>query len=82
MFWPPQPLSFGSAYVYDDFDVEGDMLAFPHLCDYLIRHVQAMPLAQRLRLAWRIWRLRTAPGRSSATGCSRNAYNWMAAMRA
>jgi cyclopropane-fatty-acyl-phospholipid synthase len=57
MFWPPRPLSFASAYVYDDFDVEGDMLPFPHLCDYLVRQVPTMPLAQRLRLAWRIWNL-------------------------
>jgi cyclopropane-fatty-acyl-phospholipid synthase len=65
MFWPPRPLSFASAYVYDDFDVEGDVLAFPHLCDYLIRQVPALPLARRLRLAWRIWRLpRLAPPRA------------------
>jgi cyclopropane-fatty-acyl-phospholipid synthase len=57
MFWPPEPLSFGSAYVYDDFDVEGDMLAFPHLCDYLVRQVPMRPLAWRLMMGWRLWRL-------------------------
>ena len=57
MFWPPRPLSFGSAYVYDDYDVEGDMLAFPQLCEYLFRHVSALPLAAPLRPAWSIWRL-------------------------
>src|SRR6185295_9512714 len=43
--------------VYDDFDVEGDVLAFPRLCAYLHALAASLPLAQRLRLAWRIWRL-------------------------
>ena len=57
MFWPPRPLSFASAYVYDDFDVEGDMLAFPQLCDYLVRGAAALSLARQLKFAWRVWRL-------------------------
>jgi cyclopropane-fatty-acyl-phospholipid synthase len=57
MFWPPKPLSFASAYVYDDFDVEGDMIAFQKLCNYLIRQVPTLPLTVRMRLAWLIWRL-------------------------
>src|SRR5688500_7650961 len=35
MFWPPRPLTMGQAFVYDDFDVEGDMLAFARLCTHL-----------------------------------------------
>ena len=43
MFWPPRPLSFASAYVYDDFDIEGDMLHFPPMC--------ALPYPPGARLA-------------------------------
>jgi cyclopropane-fatty-acyl-phospholipid synthase len=56
MFWPPGDLAFNSAYVYDDFDIEGDILALPHLCR-LERLVAGRSLAQKLRLAWRLWRL-------------------------
>ena len=57
MFWPPGPLNFAAAYVYDDFDIEGDVLAFHDLCDYLENDVRKQPLVRRLRLAWNLWRL-------------------------
>ena len=55
MFWPPDGVAFGEAYIYDDFDVEGDMLAFTRFC----RHLQDMQpaLGERMRLAWRLFRL-------------------------
>lgn len=35
MFWPPNELTLGAAYIYDDFDIEGDMEAVFALEDYL-----------------------------------------------
>lgn len=57
MFWPPRPLSFASAYLYDDFDVEGDMVAFTALCRHLSRIKDRLAWWQRLRLGWRIYQL-------------------------
>jgi cyclopropane-fatty-acyl-phospholipid synthase len=71
MFWPPNPLTFGEAYVYDDFDIEGDMYAFQHLCTYLMTHPATLPLGRRLALAWRLWWLpkqqRPRVGREAAS---------------
>ncbi len=55
MFWRASHLRMGEAYVYDDFDVEGDMVAFIGL----LRHLQKNKpgLRQRLRLAPRLLRL-------------------------
>jgi cyclopropane-fatty-acyl-phospholipid synthase len=70
MFWPPRSLSFGAAYVYEDFDVEGDILAFQDLCHDLAAVAPKMPFVWRLRLAWRIWSLplaeRSRAGRAPA----------------
>src|SRR5262245_18864985 len=65
MFWLPRSLSFCAAYVFDDFDVDGDVLAFQDLCNYLSGDVPRLPLARRLMLAWRVWRLPRAEGRRS-----------------
>ncbi|MDB5306396.1 MAG: Cyclopropane-fatty-acyl-phospholipid synthase [Gemmataceae bacterium] len=35
MFWPPNGYSLGEAYVYDDFDVAGDIHAFFRVINYL-----------------------------------------------
>lgn len=37
MFLPPTAVAFGEAYVFDDFDVEGDILAFFQFVKHLIR---------------------------------------------
>jgi len=62
MFWPPTPLTFCSAHVFDDFDVEGDMLAFQDLCNSLSVDVSKLPLSRRLAFAWRLWRLPRSQG--------------------
>jgi cyclopropane-fatty-acyl-phospholipid synthase len=36
MFWPPNEVSLGEAYIYDDFDIEGDIEAAFALGDYLL----------------------------------------------
>jgi cyclopropane-fatty-acyl-phospholipid synthase len=36
MFWPPTGLTVGEAYIYDDFDVEGDIEGIFELADHLL----------------------------------------------
>lgn len=49
MFWLPSELSLGEAYLYDDFDLEGDTLAFFRLSDRLLQQKDNLP--ERLRHA-------------------------------
>src|SRR5579871_1372753 len=68
MFWRATHVGLGEAYIYDDFDIEGDMTAFTHV----LRHLQKHPpgLRQKLRLASRLLRLpnihRPRQGRQAA----------------
>lgn len=68
MFWPPHRMPLGEAYIYDDFDIEGDIHAFFRLIHYLI--AKNWTLGERLRLAARLLRLpsvsRAQPGRQAA----------------
>ena len=69
MFWPPRPLTTGQAFVYDDFNVEGDMLAFADLCRHLANLKGRLSLGQKLRLGWKLYNLpkleKPREGRSS-----------------
>jgi cyclopropane-fatty-acyl-phospholipid synthase len=56
MFWPPGELTVSEAYIHDDFDVEGDLMAVFPLADHLL--LEGGGLAQRLR---RVRRLRALP---------------------
>jgi cyclopropane-fatty-acyl-phospholipid synthase len=56
MFWPPGELTLSDAYLYDDFDVEGDLEAVFPLADHLL--LEGGGIAERLR---RIRRLRALP---------------------
>ena len=55
MFWPPRNITPLQAYVYDDFDIEGDLGSFTHLCGHL--EERKLTLFQRLSLGWRLWNL-------------------------
>ncbi|HVO64271.1 MAG TPA: cyclopropane-fatty-acyl-phospholipid synthase family protein [Terriglobales bacterium] len=55
MFMSPSELSIGEAYIYQDFDVEGDLEAAFELSDYLLS--QERGLAQRLHLGTLLGRL-------------------------
>lgn len=57
MFWPPGALTPLKAYLYDDFNVEGDLVSFCNLCGYLERLKPNLSLSQRLSLGWRLWNL-------------------------
>lgn len=59
----PSELSLGEAYLYDDFDIEGDIGSAFSLADHLVHLEPGM--VERLRFAWRLSRLPSpARGRS------------------
>lgn len=67
---PNRDLALGEAYVFDDFDIEGDIeTAFP-VADYLVG--LELGFVERLKLGWQLWRLPTrrpgarSDGRSAA----------------
>ena len=68
MFWPPHRMPLGEAYIYDDFDVEGDIHAFLRFIHHLI--AKDWTLGERLRMAARLLRLpsvsRARTGRQAA----------------
>jgi len=53
MFWPPNGYGLPEAYIYDDFDVEGDCHAFFDVLTYLMN--RPLGLWQRLHLAYDLW---------------------------
>jgi cyclopropane-fatty-acyl-phospholipid synthase len=65
MFWLSNGLGLPEAYIYDDFDIEGDCQAFFDMLTYLMN--RPLRLRQRLSLAYSLWRLpsyhRPRPGR-------------------
>jgi cyclopropane-fatty-acyl-phospholipid synthase len=68
MFWPPSKYTLAEAYIYDDIDIEGDILAFFRLINYL-RELRS-GLLRRLRWMTRLLRLpggeRPRSGRQAA----------------
>ena len=55
MILGPSQLSLGEAYIYDDFDIEGDLEAAFDFADYLTAH--ELELTEKLRLAGLLLRL-------------------------
>lgn len=52
MFWPPSNTTLAEAYVYNDFDIVGDIHAFFGMGNYL-KDLPWTP-EQRMKLAWRL----------------------------
>ncbi len=51
MFRPRKPaVAFGEAYIFDDFDIEGDIFAFTDWLRYLVEQGERKSLWERLRL--------------------------------
>ncbi|WP_026370013.1 class I SAM-dependent methyltransferase [Kallotenue papyrolyticum] len=48
MLWPPTDLTLGEAYLRDDFDIEGDIVAAAGLADHLLTRLRSPRLATRL----------------------------------
>ncbi|MGA8439091.1 MAG: cyclopropane-fatty-acyl-phospholipid synthase family protein [Candidatus Sulfotelmatobacter sp.] len=63
MFTSPSELTFGEAYIFDDFDIEGDIEASFELADFLLSQERAV--TKRLHLAISLGRL-PATGRPRA----------------
>jgi cyclopropane-fatty-acyl-phospholipid synthase len=57
MFWPPNIISVAEAYLFDDFDVEGDVLAYGQFCDRLDDYGATLSILTKLKYAWRLWRM-------------------------
>lgn len=56
MFWPPDDLAMGEAYIYDDFDIDGSMEAVFPLVDDLLAD-QQLGLTGKLHQAKRLFTL-------------------------
>ncbi|MBE0416559.1 MAG: class I SAM-dependent methyltransferase [Coriobacteriia bacterium] len=52
MFWPPNQVTLGEAFIYDDFDIEGDLESAASLADHL--GVLTGDVKRLVKLAWRL----------------------------
>jgi len=50
MFWPFSKVGLGESYIFDDFDVEGDIFAFTVFLRHLVAQMDARGLWDKLRL--------------------------------
>jgi cyclopropane-fatty-acyl-phospholipid synthase len=50
MFWPFTKIGLGESYIFDDFDVEGDIFAFTGWLRYLVSQMDTRTLWDKLRL--------------------------------
>src|SRR5262245_48770235 len=50
MFWPFDNMGVGEAYVFDDYDIEGDVFAFTGLLKHLVKLRQSRSLWSKLKL--------------------------------
>lgn len=50
MFWPFDNVGVGEAYVFDDYDIEGDVFAFTLLLKHLVKLRQSRSLVSKLKL--------------------------------
>ena len=68
MFWSPNELSLGEAYIYGDFDIHGDIESCFKLSEYLLE--RSWRIREKARLARD---LLTLPGKRPSESCSRAA---------
>ena len=52
MLWPKDKLGLGESYIFDDFDVEGDILAFAAWLWFVFDQVGKRPGYENLKLVW------------------------------
>src|SRR5947208_16212425 len=57
MFTPPVQLSIGEAYIFSDYDIEGDLEAFWDLIDHWVLFRMRAKVTDLLKLRWQIFRL-------------------------
>lgn len=69
MFWRPSELSLGESFIYDDFDIEGDLEASFELADYLLE--RDWRLMEKLKLAQKLLRLPKKSGNGNGRSAAR-----------
>ena len=69
MFWPPCDLTLGEAYIYDDFDIEGDIESVSSLAEVLLEIEWGWP--ERLRYGRQLLRLPSDGGSRSGRQAAR-----------
>src|SRR5262245_51239275 len=52
MLWPKDKLAVGESYIFDDYDIEGDVLAFAGWLGYVFDQVGRRPGYESLKVAW------------------------------
>lgn len=57
MFWPFDNMGVGESYIFDDYDIEGDIFAFTMLLKHLVKLRQTRSLGSKLRLLWALMKL-------------------------
>jgi cyclopropane-fatty-acyl-phospholipid synthase len=57
MFSPFDRVGLGEAYIFDDFDIEGDIFAFTQWLRHIIKLAECRSLWAKLRLLRALWRL-------------------------
>ncbi len=57
MFWPFDNMGVGESYVFDDYDIEGDVFAFTGLLKHLVKLKASRSLGSKLRLLWALMKL-------------------------
>src|SRR5438552_383955 len=56
MFWPPRRLTVTEAYIFEDYDIEGDMEAFWGVCHHMSDRGKAIKGLEKLRWGLRLYR--------------------------
>ncbi len=57
MCWPGDRLALGESYLFDDYDIEGDILAFADWLRHVVATSDSRPLRDKLPLIWELARL-------------------------
>ena len=57
MLWPFDNVGVGESYVFDDYDIEGDAIAFTGFLRHLLKLRTSRSLGAKLRLLWALSRL-------------------------
>lgn len=57
MFWPFDNLGVGEGYVFDDYDIIGDVFAYTGWLKHLVKLKQSRTLGSKLRLLWALMKL-------------------------
>ncbi|MBA4063676.1 MAG: class I SAM-dependent methyltransferase [Isosphaera sp.] len=68
MFWPFDRVGLGEAYIFDDFDIDGDIFAFTGWLRHIVRMAEGRSLWAKLRL---LRALRRLPNRKNPRDASK-----------